>query len=188
MNKDINLKYAVRNISMSEAFNFTQSKRAICSIEVIFNILNSAINQNIKSYMFIFAYKCMLYSVGYEINKSVNYMLGLPNSSMINFTSIEELKEYSDVKNMIDNVTVIQELLEGIMKELTEVPVSSNPILKDYLVDSTSPEYNLNISEEITQLYQEGAGTKIGIKNVLKFVGTIILMIVIYGIVIYFLG
>ncbi len=185
---DNNLSYAHRNISIKESFNFVSSKRAICSVDILFNIFNIAINQNINKYMFIFAYQNKLYSIGYEKNKDITFMIGLPDSSTINFQDINELKNNEYILSMHDKITVIQELIQDSLNNYANVPLSSNPMLSDYLVDSSAPEYNLNINDEIANIFNNSSGTKLGIKNILIFIGGIILIIIIFALITYFIG
>lgn len=180
MDKKINLKYANRNISLGEAFNFKKSKRAICTIDVLISIIEEALNEGIKKEMLIFAYKGKMYSIGYE---ETNFYIGLPDTSTKEFSDINQLKQAKEIRDITAPVTVLRELVEGLGGELTEVPVSSNVMLKEYLKDVDSSDYSLNISDEIIAQYENDTGTKGGIINIIKIIGTIIVVAIISGII-----
>ena len=63
------------------------------------------------------------------------------------------------------------------------MPVSSNVMLKEYLKDANSDDYNLNISDEIIEQYENETGTKAGIINIIKVIGAIIVIAIISGII-----
>ncbi len=130
--------------------------------------------------MIVFAYKGKMYSIGYE---ETNFYIGLPDTSTKEFNDINQLKQEKEIIDITSPVTIIKELIEGLGGELTEVPVSSNVMLKEYLKDANSDDYNLNISDEIIEQYENETGTKAGIINIIKVIGAIIVIAIISGII-----
>lgn len=177
----INLKFSSRNIPLGEAFCFEKNARAICSIDVLFNIIEEAVEENIESYMLVYVYCGKVYSLGYDRQKDgFFYHLGFMDGGTKDFFKLEDLQTEESIRNIRGDVTVCREFLSG-MGDVVEVPISSNVLLKNYLKKPGEAGYDLHITEEVQAFFPKtGVGT--GIKNVVIFIGIILLVSIIFGI------
>ena len=171
---DSSLLFNYRNIIK------TYDKRAICDINVLFDLLKIALeeklltnkNYAIQMYMLVYAYDGELYSIGYERDEDIRFFYLHDNDYMI-FDSLEQLS--SNIK-LNHNVTVLREFqnnnlngkfvptISGIAVSafidslslndgnVIETNINDNYILKKYLVSKDNNNFNYNMSEKLIDL------------------------------------
>ena len=173
------LKGAMRTISKK------YDKRAICSINYLFDIINIALNEKISTYMIVFAYENNLYTIGYTTNNNIIFGLSLSDGSTKEFEKIDDLRNQL---NFNHDVTVLREYQSIASNDIVELTIQDNYALKSYFIDSLDERFNYNMSNELINEYNNLLinANKENFKTNLFLVGGVIFIILIIIIVCLF--
>ena len=166
-NREVNLKYVMR---------------AICVIDEVYKIIEHAIDEGINEYKLMYAYDEQLYTMGYEKKDKYIFAVWCPDGSIRTFDSLEDVKHKVTLGH---SVTIIREFLTGPNGSAVEVPLESNFMLKPFLVHNNNKDYNLNMSDQISEVMQRLADSKVErLDNNGK--STLIIMAIIFAVLLIF--
>ena len=146
----------MNNLLSNRNINPKLEKRAICSKDVIREILNKAVSDKMQFYSLFFAYEGKEYSVavGYEDDVlHCGYSEVNDNAEIQNYSSVEDLMNHLPIEHEITALyeTIFFPGYDSIMS----FDVADNYLLKDYLIDIDNPRYGYNMSEELENKYKK---------------------------------